>query len=455
MGSARDRRGAHRLRAGRPGRDVRRRDPPRAPRGGRRCPSRPGPLRRQRSAASRGRRARSRDRRCRSVLRRDARRRRRRSTPSTRRSRSPASTWSAARSAARSATCSAARSATGCRSAATSSTSGPATRRCPTTSGARHWIPTGSWPRQADGRRAGASARSSSRAGCSRPTQECAAIEALRAAFPDLPLRLDPNGAWTPETSVAVAERLSGVVEYLEDPTPGIEGMAYVAARTDVPLATNMCVIAFEHVAPAVAAGRRADRAVRPPPLGRAAALRAARRHHRDVRAGAVDAQQLPPRRLARRDGAPGRRDAEPDLRLRHPLPVEDPGRDRSRASCRSTTGRSPCQPVPASASSSTGTCSACCTSSTSAAAYAVARTPSTCGRSTRRSRPTRPGGERVLRTRAGGGCCRGARASRRAPSPASPARRPRRRCRARDGPARRARRRSGRTPRAAGCAAA
>jgi glucarate dehydratase len=44
------------------------------------------------------------------------------------------------------------------------------------------------------------------------------------------------------------------VVEYLEDPTPGIDGMAYVAAHADVPLATNMCVIAFEHLAPAVAA---------------------------------------------------------------------------------------------------------------------------------------------------------------------------------------------------------
>ncbi|MEI5675323.1 MULTISPECIES: enolase C-terminal domain-like protein [unclassified Nocardioides] len=90
--------------------------------------------------------------------------------------------------------------------------------------------------------------------GVFHPDEECAAIEALRAAYPDLPLRLDPNGAWTPETSVRVADRLAGVVEYLEDPTPGIEGMAYVAARTDVPLATNMCVIAFEHVAPAVAA---------------------------------------------------------------------------------------------------------------------------------------------------------------------------------------------------------
>jgi glucarate dehydratase len=86
------------------------------------------------------------------------------------------------------------------------------------------------------------------------PQEECEAIEALRDAFPTLPLRLDPNGAWTPETSLKVADRLAGVVEYLEDPTPGIEGMAEVAAGTDVPLATNMCVIAFEHLPPAIAA---------------------------------------------------------------------------------------------------------------------------------------------------------------------------------------------------------
>ena len=89
--------------------------------------------------------------------------------------------------------------------------------------------------------------------GVFHPDEECAAIEALRDAFPDLPLRLDPNGAWTPSTSIKVAERLAGVVEYLEDPTPGIEGMAAVAADTDVPLATNMCVIAMEHLPPAIA----------------------------------------------------------------------------------------------------------------------------------------------------------------------------------------------------------
>ncbi|WP_396180364.1 enolase C-terminal domain-like protein [Citricoccus sp.] len=87
------------------------------------------------------------------------------------------------------------------------------------------------------------------------PEAECEAIEALRAEFPDLPLRLDPNGAWTVETSVRVAERLGGVLEYLEDPTPGIEGMAEVRRRTSMPLATNMCVVGFADIPPAVAAG--------------------------------------------------------------------------------------------------------------------------------------------------------------------------------------------------------
>jgi glucarate dehydratase len=86
------------------------------------------------------------------------------------------------------------------------------------------------------------------------PDEECTAIEALREAFPGLPLRLDPNAGWTPETSIKVAQRLEGIVEYLEDPTLGIAGMAQVSASTAVPLATNMCVIAFEHLPPAIAA---------------------------------------------------------------------------------------------------------------------------------------------------------------------------------------------------------
>ena len=86
------------------------------------------------------------------------------------------------------------------------------------------------------------------------PTQEIAAVRALREAFPALPLRLDPNAAWTPYMSVKVAEELDGVIEYLEDPTADIDGMAYVAERAAMPLATNMCVVAFSHIPPAVRA---------------------------------------------------------------------------------------------------------------------------------------------------------------------------------------------------------
>ncbi|MER6118453.1 glucarate dehydratase family protein [Streptomyces sp. NPDC001743] len=84
------------------------------------------------------------------------------------------------------------------------------------------------------------------------PEEEIEAVLALRAAFPGVPLRLDPNAAWSVPTSASVARRLEGVLEYLEDPTPGLAGMAEVARQTPIPLATNMCVVAFGHLAPAV-----------------------------------------------------------------------------------------------------------------------------------------------------------------------------------------------------------
>ncbi|MGF1341191.1 glucarate dehydratase family protein [Streptomyces flavovirens] len=87
------------------------------------------------------------------------------------------------------------------------------------------------------------------------PEEETEAVLALRQAFPGVPLRLDPNAAWSVPTSIEVARRLEGVLEYLEDPTPGLGGMARVARETPIPLATNMCVVAFGHLAPAVAQG--------------------------------------------------------------------------------------------------------------------------------------------------------------------------------------------------------
>jgi glucarate dehydratase len=84
------------------------------------------------------------------------------------------------------------------------------------------------------------------------PDEEMKAIEALHDAFPNHPLRLDPNAAWTTQTSIKVASGLAGILEYLEDPTPGLDGMSEVARQSPMPLATNMCVVAFDQLAPAV-----------------------------------------------------------------------------------------------------------------------------------------------------------------------------------------------------------
>ncbi|MEU7074529.1 enolase C-terminal domain-like protein [Streptomyces narbonensis] len=91
--------------------------------------------------------------------------------------------------------------------------------------------------------------------GVFEPEREIAAIRALAEAFPGRPLRLDPNGAWSVETSLAVARELKDVLEYLEDPASGTDAMAEIASRTDVPLATNMCVTTFEEVPEAFAKG--------------------------------------------------------------------------------------------------------------------------------------------------------------------------------------------------------
>ncbi len=87
------------------------------------------------------------------------------------------------------------------------------------------------------------------------PDQEIAAVRALAEAFPGRPLRLDPNGAWSVETSLRVARELGDVLEYLEDPASGTDRMAAVAAGTPVPLATNMCVTTVPEIREAFTRG--------------------------------------------------------------------------------------------------------------------------------------------------------------------------------------------------------
>ena len=79
---------------------------------------------------------------------------------------------------------------------------------------------------------------------------EVATVKLMRERFgPRGGLRIDPNAAWSVETSIRVAEKLRDTdLEYLEDPTANIEGMAQVARHTPIPLSTNMCVTAFEHI---------------------------------------------------------------------------------------------------------------------------------------------------------------------------------------------------------------
>lgn len=80
------------------------------------------------------------------------------------------------------------------------------------------------------------------------PDEEIETLRLLRQEFgPDFRLRHDPNAIWSVETSIRVTNALEGVLEYMEDPTWGMEGMAEVHRHVNVPLSTNMCLVAFGH----------------------------------------------------------------------------------------------------------------------------------------------------------------------------------------------------------------
>lgn len=84
------------------------------------------------------------------------------------------------------------------------------------------------------------------KAGVLDPAEEVRTIQGLRAAFgPDVPLRIDPNAAWSVETAVKFAQDLDGLLEYYEDPVGGKEDMAEVHRQTGLPMATNMCCVSF------------------------------------------------------------------------------------------------------------------------------------------------------------------------------------------------------------------
>jgi glucarate dehydratase len=79
------------------------------------------------------------------------------------------------------------------------------------------------------------------------PDEEIETIRLLRWHFgPEFRLRLDPNAIWSVPTSIRVTNMLEGELEYMEDPTHGMEGMAEVRRAVGTPLSTNMCLTRFE-----------------------------------------------------------------------------------------------------------------------------------------------------------------------------------------------------------------
>jgi glucarate dehydratase len=93
--------------------------------------------------------------------------------------------------------------------------------------------------------------------GVLHPDEEIASIRALREDFgPAYPLRIDPNCAWSVDTSVRVGRELKEELSgdgYLEDPCATLEGMGEVRRRllaegNQTPQASNVAVTSFADV---------------------------------------------------------------------------------------------------------------------------------------------------------------------------------------------------------------
>jgi glucarate dehydratase len=93
--------------------------------------------------------------------------------------------------------------------------------------------------------------------GVLEPKLEIETIQRLRAEFgANYPLRIDPNCAWSVDTSVQVGQALRDELSgegYLEDPCAALEGMSEVRRRLraqviETPLASNVAVTQFADV---------------------------------------------------------------------------------------------------------------------------------------------------------------------------------------------------------------
>lgn len=80
------------------------------------------------------------------------------------------------------------------------------------------------------------------------PTVDLEVLRALRSTFgPAAGLRIDPNGLWAYETALRTVRAMDGLdLEFVEDPTWGLEAMSRLRAEVAIPFSTNMCVVDFD-----------------------------------------------------------------------------------------------------------------------------------------------------------------------------------------------------------------
>ena len=78
-------------------------------------------------------------------------------------------------------------------------------------------------------------------------------LNELKDALPRARIRFDPNANYPPAVATALCQRLDPLgLEFFEDPTGELEGIARLKGAVKTPVATNMWVVRDEHLAPAI-----------------------------------------------------------------------------------------------------------------------------------------------------------------------------------------------------------
>jgi len=85
------------------------------------------------------------------------------------------------------------------------------------------------------------------------PEWDVKLLNELKDAMPTARIRFDPNANYGPAAATALCQRLDHLgLEFFEDPTGELEGLARLKAAVETPVATNMWVVKDEQLAPAI-----------------------------------------------------------------------------------------------------------------------------------------------------------------------------------------------------------